>query len=138
MRHILLIVDDDIMIQKLHSMLVKKNELAEDFLIFENGKLALDFVLKYDEKQIFIVLLDINMPTMNGWEFLDAINQGSLDRPIFVAIVSSSVDLSDIERAKKYPQVMTYIDKPLNHNAIQMLKKHPKIAHLFHESQDNN
>ena len=74
MSHILLIVDDDIMIQKLHSMLVMKNELAEDFLIFGNGKLALDFVLKYDENQIFIVLLDINMPTMNGWEFLDAIN----------------------------------------------------------------
>lgn len=75
---------------------------------------------------------------MNGWEFLDAINQHFPDRPIFVAIVSSSVDLSDIERAKKYPQVMTYIDKPLNHNAIQMLKKHPKIAHLFHESQATN
>ena len=138
MSHILLIVDDDKMIQKLHSMLVKKNELAEDFLIFENGKLALDFVLKYDEKQIFIVLLDINMPTMNGWEFLDAINQDSLDRSIFVAIVSSSVDLSDIEKAKNYPQVMTYIDKPLNPTAIQTLKKHPKIAHLFHESHDNN
>lgn len=138
MSHILLIVDDDIMIQKLHSMLVKKNEFAEDFLIFGNGKLALDFVLKYDENQIFIVLLDINMPTMNGWEFLDAINQHYLDRPIFVVIVSSSVDLSDVEKAKNYPQVMAYIDKPLNHNAIQMLKKHPKIAHLFHESQVNN
>lgn len=134
MSHILLIIDDDIMIQKLHSMLVKKNELAKDFLIFGNGKLALDFVLKYDENQIFIVLLDINMPTMNGWEFLDAINQDSPDRPIFVAIVSSSVDLSDIEKAKKYPQVMTYIDKPLNHTAIQMLKRQPKIAHLFYES----
>lgn len=138
MSHILLIVDDDIMIQKLHSMLVKKNEFAEDFLKFDNGKLALDFILEYDENQTFIILLDINMPTMNGWEFLDAINQHHLDRPIFVAIVSSSVDLSDIEKAKNYPQVMAYIDKPLNHNAIQMLKNHPKIAHLFHKNQGNN
>ncbi len=138
MRHILLIVDDDAMIQKLHSMLVKKNDLAEEFLKFDNGKLALDFVVKYDEDQVFIVLLDLNMPIMNGWEFLDAINDNLPNMPIFVAIVSSSIDLSDIEKAKNYSQVIAYIDKPLSHNAIQMLKNHPKIANLFHKNPDNH
>lgn len=131
MNYILLIVDDDIMIQKLHSMLVKRNEFAEEFYQFGNGQLALDFLKKYDKNQCFIVFLDINMPIMNGWEFMDAINQELLGRPIFVAIVSSSVDSSDIEKAKNYPQVLAYIDKPLNNNALQLLKKHPKITHLF-------
>ncbi len=138
MSHILLIVDDDIIIQKIHSMLVKKNELAEDFFKFENGQLAFDFILKHDKNQTFVVLLDINMPIMNGWEFLDAVNQNLLGCPIFVAIVSSSVDLDDLEKAKKYPQVIAYIDKPLNNNALQLLKTNIKIAHLFPVNQSNN
>lgn len=131
MSHILLIIDDDLMIQKLHSMLVKRNEFAEEFFKFENGQLALDFLLKFDKNQTFVILLDINMPIMNGWAFLDAVNQYLFGCPIFVAIVSSSVDLNDLEKAKSYPQVIAYIDKPLNNNALQLLKTNTKIAHLF-------
>lgn len=134
MEYILLMVDDDVMIQKLHSLMVKRNEFADEFFKFENGQLALDFLKQYDENQCFIVFLDINMPIMNGWEFMDAINKELIGRPIFVAIVSSSVDSSDFEKANTYPQVLAYIDKPLNNNALQLLKKHPKIAHLFQES----
>lgn len=133
MNHILLIVDDDIMIQKLHSMMVKKNGFADDFFKCENGQIALDFILEYDENQTFIILLDINMPIMNGWEFLDAINQFQTERPIFVVLVSSSIDINDLEKAKTYPQVISYIDKPLTHNALLSLKKHQKIAHLFED-----
>lgn len=131
MSHILLIIDDDRMIQKLHSMLVKRNEFAEEFFKFENGQSALDFLLKFDKNQTFIILLDINMPIMNGWEFLDAVNQSLFGYHIFVTIVSSSVDLDDLEKANSYPQVMAYIDKPLNNNALQLLKTNVKIAHLF-------
>lgn len=131
MSHILLIIDDDRMIQKLHSMLVKRNEFAEEFFKFENGQLALDFLLKFDKNQTFLILLDINMPIMNGWEFLDAVNQSLFGYHIFVTIVSSSVDLDDLEKANSYPQVMAYIDKPLNNNALQLLKTNVKIAHLF-------
>lgn len=131
MSHILLIVDDDIMIQKLHSMLVKKNEFAEEFFKFENGQLAFNFMLEFDKNQTFIILLDINMPTMNGWEFLEAVNQNLSGCPIFVVIVSSSVDFDDLEKSKTYPQVIAYIDKPLSNNAIQLLKTNIKVAHLF-------
>ena len=68
---------------------------------------------------------------MNGWEFLDAVNQSLFGYSIFVAIVSSSVDLDDLEKAKGYPQVIAYIDKPLNNNALQLLKTNIQVAHLF-------
>ncbi|CAH0994810.1 Protein-glutamate methylesterase/protein-glutamine glutaminase [Emticicia aquatica] len=133
MNHILLIVDDDSMIQKMHTMMVKRNGFSENPLKFDNGQLALDFILDHKEKQPLLIFLDINMPIMDGWELLDVLNKTPTDYPIYVVVVSSSIDNSDFEKSKSYPQVVSYIDKPLNNKSLEELKKNQRIAHLFED-----
>ena len=62
-----------------------------------------------------MILLDINMPTMDGWEFMDEFAQirPQLGKNITIYMVSSSVDLNDIYRAKNIPEISDYIFKPV-------------------------
>jgi CheY-like chemotaxis protein len=71
------IIDDDKLYVSLVKMLIRKNELAEELLIFENGQDAFEFFKEELTKEMphlpQVILLDLNMPVMNGWEFLDAV-----------------------------------------------------------------
>lgn len=65
-----------------------------------------------------MVLLDINMPVIDGWKFLDQMNDFLLEAGISVFILSSSVNPKDIERAMQYDSVLKYIIKPLTLDKI--------------------
>lgn len=118
-----LIVDDDHVILMIHKLKVMKTGVDLAPLEFLNGRTALDHIIEHDESgNIFIVLLDINMPVMNGWEFLDSIQKLTLKCEIKVAIVTSSVDQADIEKAKMYREVFSYITKPVNDTELNIFK----------------
>jgi CheY-like chemotaxis protein len=123
-----LIVDDESIILKIHYSNVVRNglhPLPESFL---NGKVALDFIQKKDSPDtMFLVLLDINMPIMNGWKFLDEIQNQKLQSTVLVAIVTSSVDIADHQKAREYPSVIEYLEKPITAKSIQKLKEHPRL-----------
>ena len=59
------------------------------------------------------------MPVLDGWQFLDELNQISFGKKIVVFIVSSSIDPSDLEMTKKYPMVTNYIVKPINSEKLK-------------------
>lgn len=67
-----------------------------------------------------LLLLDLNMPVMDGWEVLDALRQHP-EIKIRVAILSSSVDPEDQARASRYPNVIGYLSKPLDHEKVAWL-----------------
>jgi response regulator of citrate/malate metabolism len=76
-------------------------------------------VLKLIEEDKFktdLILLDINMPFMNGWDFLDVFEPMNLHKP--VVIVSSSRDKKDIEKSKQYKSVKGFYSKPLSVNNL--------------------
>jgi len=62
-----------------------------------------------------VILLDINMPVMDGWDFLEWVknNRHLFAKNVPIFMVSSSIDWRDIERAKSYESVMDYMSKPL-------------------------
>lgn len=66
-----------------------------------------------------LILLDLNMPGMNGWEFLDRFKETG--KEITVYILTSSIDPDDFKKARKYKIVKKYIEKPLNANKINNL-----------------
>ena len=122
-----LIVDDDPQNNSLSRMAIRKvlgNVPVKDFEVPETG---LEYIGKdfetgsSDEKTV--LLLDINMPTMTGWEFLEEFDKLSenIKMQFQIYMLSSSVDPSDIERATSNPLVTDFIEKPLNKEDLEKM-----------------
>lgn len=109
-----LIVDDDRVILFLHQIIIKDSGFSNAPVTFENGKDALTYLKEQLPDQKIIIFLDLNMPVMDGWELLDALNQPEYLNYISVVLVTSSIDPKDRDKAKKYPMVKQYIEKPMS------------------------
>lgn len=119
------IVDDD----PLYNFGIKKifefTSFSEEVSYFLNGETAWkDFEKRIAEKKPLpdVILLDINMPIMNGWQFLDRISAIKFDHPVKIFMVSSSINKDEVDRATNYPLVAEYIVKPLTLEKVTSLK----------------
>jgi len=111
----ILIVDDNDVVQFLHKEIVSMTDFKGSVKTFANGKDALFYLYQRPENAgRVLVLLDINMPVMNGWEFLDALPKMVGHEKVQVAVISSSVDEADREKSLLYPQVLNFCEKPIN------------------------
>ncbi|MEO9077295.1 MAG: response regulator [Gelidibacter sp.] len=118
------IIDDDPIFRFGTKKMMEKVHLPLDFLIYKNGKEAFDDLLpklKLDTDLPDVILLDLNMPIMDGWQFLDELIKIPNLKRIPIYIVSSSVDSRDIDKAKTYKIVNNYIVKPFSVAKIQAL-----------------
>ncbi|MET7029775.1 response regulator [Sediminicola luteus] len=109
----IVLVDDDPIIQYVHLRILKKYS-SQLITQFDNGSDALEY-FKGNGKEgtPYLVLLDINMPIMDGWEFLDAVYEQGLESNMKVIVLTSSVDILDMEKAKKYDNIISFEQKPL-------------------------
>lgn len=112
------IIDDDKIFQSLTIASLKNYFPDADYFIANNGEEA----LQYLEKQTpWLLLLDLNMPVMNGWEFLAKLKKITDHVKFSIYITTSSVDPIDKKRAKKNPFVKGFIEKPLTPEKMQIL-----------------
>ena len=118
----LLIVDDDRIITMLHQQIVINSGLHASPRLFYRGLDALNHI-RNNRGDRFLVLLDINMPGISGWDFLDHLYREDLTGKVRVAMVTSSVDAADMERARTYDIVIEYIDKPLTFRKLEDLQQ---------------
>lgn len=117
------IVDDDPIAIMILKKLIAKSNFHSAPLSFENGKLALDyFQNSYSSEDQYIVFLDINMPVMNGWEFLKAIETFAASDNTVVYLVTSSTDEADRNQAQLYPLVAEFLSKPISLSVLSELK----------------
>ncbi|GAA4273580.1 response regulator [Aquimarina gracilis] len=114
------IIDDDNIYINLVSKIIELRRLSETVLVFNNGKEAMDFFQKSIENKEKpevpqVIFLDINMPVMDGWQFLSEFSRikNKITEDIDLYVVSSSIDTRDIERAKSIDVVSDYIPKPI-------------------------
>jgi len=112
------IIDDDPIFIYGTKRIMKEVNFAESILVYNNGQDALDGLMekcKAKEPLPDVIFLDLNMPIMNGWEFLDEFKdcRSETSKKIIIYIISSSVDPRDLERVQNYQQVDTYILKPI-------------------------
>ena len=129
----IMIVDDDRITVMIVRRILDISGVQANVTTFENGKLALDYLSRIRRR--CLVLLDINMPVMNGWQFLDAITEhGNVDS-VDVVIFTSSVDAADHERAGKYSIVQHYIEKPFTSSTIAEMKRHHRLTEFFDHTQ---
>lgn len=109
-----MIVEDDPIVTFLHKALLQKKEIVQDPLTFINGKEAWEFLLNDVPDKYYLVLLDLNMPVLNGWQFLDKLKEREeIARRTKIAIVTSSINPADKDKAKNYNTVEHYLSKPL-------------------------
>ncbi len=110
----ILFVDDD----RIQHMINKKNLLRLrpdlELFFFENPFLALEWM---DNNEADLLLLDVNMPEMSGWEFLDELVKKN--NQIDVKMLTSSMDPDDIQKSADYNQITGFLVKPLQGKAIE-------------------
>lgn len=116
------LIDDDKLSIKLMSMLISKNNFCEEIISFYNPQTALNELKNNSNNPAQlpdVILLDLNMPVLDGWQFLDEFELITFAKKIIVFIVSSSIDPSDLEMAKNYPIIKDYIIKPLSSEKLK-------------------
>ncbi len=124
--NVVLIVDDDDISQFLLQSKLKKQSFAKKYHAFESAQEALQFLENHkdDPDELpDLVFLDINMPEMNSWEFLEKYETitFSLSKEVRVCILTSSVFEKDIKRAKANPLIDEYLVKPVKEDALHDL-----------------
>lgn len=112
------LIDDDEVFVFLTKKLIARSELEVTVETYINGQDAIEQLqsLAQDENALpDIILLDLNMPVMDGWEFLKAYEEISFSNPnkIHLYIVTSSISPYEVERAKQIPAVQEFIVKPM-------------------------
>lgn len=118
-----ILIDDDPIINLVHKKVIKKSDLEAEVTDFISGKKALDYLKNSNDTEKNIILLDINMPEMNGFEFLDALlKHKGINCDLFnIFILTSSLNIKDKEHATQYPILKGYLEKPLDISNLQKL-----------------
>jgi CheY-like chemotaxis protein len=133
-------IDDDLITLALCEMVIKKSLFAEEVITAKNGKEGLSYFSSYFSKNNNnpdeppqLIFLDLNMPVMNGWDFLEEYLMKYSDRlpETKVVIVSSTVNPEDFSRANRYDIVIDFINKPLTVEGMQELMENEQITTYF-------
>jgi len=122
----LLVIDDDDINIFIIRKIVAKLEMNIQMVAKSNGQQAIDYLKQAKAQQENLpqlILVDINMPLMNGWEFIEAYNLLHIDQHVDMYILSSSVYENDIEKSKSYKIVKGFISKPLSMERLGELIK---------------
>lgn len=111
----ILLIDDSEPDLLFTRIVLERARVAQEILTFESAREALGWLREPGSNGADLILLDINMPGMNGFEFLGAYEQGHLEpRAPAVVMLTSSADPADRRRAESFASVCGYVTKPLD------------------------
>jgi CheY-like chemotaxis protein len=124
----ILLVDDDIATNFINKKIIQKADIIEHIQVALNGKEALEYLCnkgkfesienKYPQPQL--ILLDINMPVMDGWEFIETYRDSDIPNKenIVIVMLSSSFNPADKAKAESIPEISEFRQKPMSKEAL--------------------
>ena len=117
----IILIDDNAACNHLHKRMIEIACAHDDIVSFESSVGGLSYISKVTKKDKVTLLLDINMPNLNGFETLQELQKMKLPFKLDVFILSSTSDLEEIDRCKSIYQECKFIEKPLT---IEKIKLH--------------
>ena len=123
-----LIIDDDDISNYISQKLIEQCNVADKIISYDNAKEALKYLedcFNSSSEIPDLILLDINMPLMNGWDFLECLKEKAAIKKnkTSVYILSSSLYSKDFDTASKFNLVSGYVVKPLSKQKILEISK---------------
>ncbi|HJS00646.1 MAG TPA: response regulator [Flavobacterium sp.] len=130
MLNLTLCVDDDPITLMLCKKVITKASFSNTIITAKNGEEALqyfDSLLTEEEENKIpeLIFLDLNMPVMDGWEFLDNFSTekySQLHQFTKIVVLSSTIDPEDLNKSKKYEMVIDFLSKPITTDMLTYLK----------------
>ena len=120
------VLENDRISAVITELIVKKNLCGGEVRTFPNGQHAFEALTTAANTGAAVprlVLLDLDMPLMDGWEFLDALPLLALTQPPVVFVVTSSIHPDDELRASRHPRVWGYFSKPLDEGSLARMRQ---------------
>lgn len=136
-----LLIDDDDSTNFINKMVIERARIAERVEVALNGKEAIDFLTNngkhkkeagYPFPQPMLILLDINMPVMDGWEFLEAYSKlpAHQKSEIIIVMLTTSLNPDDSQRAKGIREISGFKSKPLTFETLNDILNNHFPEHL--------
>ena len=118
------IIDDDPLFIEGTKTIIDMSGIKSNYIVYYNGEDALKALSeKINNSEVLpdIIFLDLNMPIMDGWQFLREFSELAISICIPIYVVSSSINQNDILKAKSFKCVVDYIEKPISFDVLDKI-----------------
>lgn len=129
--HTIMLVDDDSIECRYNHRLLDKLNICENIVQFHLAEPAINYLDLNECENIDLILLDLKLPSMDGYDFLAEIRKKSLPLHASIVLLTSSRAYFDASKIKDYPEVVKMVEKPLLPEHILGLEKKPNCANMF-------
>jgi CheY-like chemotaxis protein len=124
MKYDILVIEDDSIFTFLLEKGIKASAIKGKITTFSHGLEAITYLKEvYIKENNYVIFLDLNMPVMNGWQFMEHFEKLAYSNNCMVFILTSSCNKLDIENLMESPLVVDYLIKPINEIIFKRLKK---------------
>jgi CheY-like chemotaxis protein len=118
------VIEDDLITAKITEVHLRQHAAFGHVQRYQNGQPALQALRQASAQQAplpDLILLDLNMPVMDGWEFLEALAKQAWSQRLRICVLTSSIQPDDLLKAKAYQEVKGYFSKPVSTTLLNEL-----------------
>jgi CheY-like chemotaxis protein len=128
--HTVMLIDDNEIDNLINQKMIEAAAIAENIYTHTGAKSAIEFLRNMEKLEVAdkvlpdVIFLDIDMPLMDGFQFLDEFEKltNVAKKKCKIVMLTSSINPQDFNRSKKYENVRLYLNKPLSHDSIVKLE----------------
>jgi two-component system chemotaxis response regulator CheY len=117
------VIDDDRFFQFSTRKIVEATNMVENLIEFADGEVAIQYFLKHKDEELLLpdlVFLDLNMPYMDGWQFLEEFTANTFKKELITIYISTSSDNKyDHDKFETFPKLKGYLIKPISKSQFQ-------------------